>query len=145
MRSGLFDRQTARSVMGPAWPDLSPERRREVTAIMTANIQGLSRASWSGIYRAITQRIDFMAAVEQTPVRGLYLYGEASKYRAVAEMNAEHFLRLAPGIEVMAVAGGIHDLHLQHPRTVSRLVLRFLAPEIGPVLAQERALTPIGE
>ena len=137
MHSGLFDRQTARSVMGPAWHDLSALERDEVTAVMASNIQGVSRASWAGIYRAITAPIDFRAALEAAPVRGLYLYGEASRYRAMAEMNADWLLHHMPGIEVIRVPGGIHDLHLQYPHDVSRLIVRVLAAQpIGPALAR---------
>jgi pimeloyl-ACP methyl ester carboxylesterase len=126
MRSGLFDRQTARSLMGPAWAGLSPARRDEITAVIRANIGGISRASWAGIYRAITGRIDFTAALQDSGLPVLYVYGEASRYRAVAEMNAERLGRLGLQSRVVAVAGGVHDLHLQDPAAVTGLILRFL-------------------
>jgi len=127
MQSGLFDVTTARSIMGPAWDGLSPAERQEIVAVFSANIHTVSRASWMGIYRAITNRIDFMDALDQSRVPMLYLYGEDSKYRAVSEMNAKHFERHNPSIEVIAFRGGIHDLQLQYPGEVSRIVQRFLS------------------
>jgi pimeloyl-ACP methyl ester carboxylesterase len=85
----------------------------------------VSRASWMGIYRAITTRIDFVEALQRTRVPVLYLYGEESRYRAVAEVNARRFSERHPNIEVVAFRHGIHDLHLQYPGDVSRLVLGF--------------------
>lgn len=132
MKSGLFDGITARSVMGTAWEELTPEEKKDVTGIFAANIMTASRSSWIKIYRAITSRIDFIHTVEQTRVPVLYLYGEDSKYRAVAEMNAKRFEEHNPNIEVISFQGGIHDLHLQYPRDVSRIISRFLggAPEV---------------
>jgi len=125
MKSGLFDAVAARSVMGTAWADLTPDARREVTGVVSANVKTVSRASWMGIYRAITTRIDFVEALQRTRVPVLYLYGEESKYRAVAEVNARRFSERHPNIEVVAFRHGIHDLHLQYPGDVSRLVLGF--------------------
>jgi pimeloyl-ACP methyl ester carboxylesterase len=125
MKSGLFDAITARSVMGSAWADLTPEARRDVIKVFSANIMTVSRASWMGIYRAITTRIDFVEALQRTRVPVLYLYGEESRYRAVAEANARQFWESHPNIGVVAFRNGIHDLHLQYPDELSRLVLRF--------------------
>lgn len=133
MKSGLFDGITARSVMGAAWETLSPEERKEITGMFSANLMTASRASWMSIYRAITSRIDFIRPVEQTRVPVLYLYGEESKYRAVAEMNARRFEQHNPNIEVIAFRGGIHDLHLQYPREVARMILRFMGTEPGVI------------
>lgn len=127
MQSGLFDGATARSVMGPAWDGLSPEEKREIVSVVSANIRTSTRASWVGIYRAITRRIDFMNALDGLRVRVLYLYGTNSKYRAVAEMNVRRFERHAARIDVVAFPGGIHDLHLQYPDAVAGMVLHFLA------------------
>jgi len=127
MQSGLFDGATARSVMGPAWEGLSRDEKQEIVTIVSANIKTSTRSSWTGIYRAITRRIDFMDALESSPVRVLYLYGSDSKYRAVAEMNVARFERHGENIEVVPFPGGIHDLHLQYPDAVAGMVLQFLA------------------
>jgi pimeloyl-ACP methyl ester carboxylesterase len=129
MKSGLFDRITARSVMGEAWGKLTSEEQDEITEIFSANIMTVSRSSWMNIYRAITNRIDFIDSLERMRVPVLYLYGEDSKYRAVAEMNARRFEEHNPNIEVISFQGGIHDLHLQYPHEVSSVVLKFLEPQ----------------
>ena len=127
MQSGLFDETAARSVMGPAWQALSREEKREIVAVVSANIRTSTRSSWTGIYRAITRRIDFTDALDGLRTRVLYLYGTESKYRAVAEMNVGRFKRSNANIEVVSFPGGIHDLHLQYPDAVAGMVLQFLA------------------
>lgn len=126
MKSGLFDRATARSVMGSAWDGLTAEEQQEITGMFSANLTTVSRASWRGIYGVITRRIDFIASLEHTRVPLLYFYGEKSKYRAVAEMNAQRFERQNPDMEIIVFREGIHDLHLQYPEAVARILVRFL-------------------
>lgn len=130
MQSGLFDEIAAQSIMGQAWNSLGGEEQREIVGIVRANIQTLSKTSWTGIYRAITERIDFMDALAHSQARILYLYGADSKYRAVAEMNVTRFQTHRPAVEVVRFEGGVHDLHLQYPDIVAGLVLRF--SEMGP-------------
>jgi pimeloyl-ACP methyl ester carboxylesterase len=124
MQSGLFDAIAARSIMGPAWHDLGGDARREIVGIVGANLRNLSRASWRGIYRAITERIDFIDALTGSQARILYLYGANSRYRAVAEMNAARLATHRPPVEVLRFEQGIHDLHLQYPDAIAGLVLR---------------------
>lgn len=131
MKTGLFDGVTARSLMGASWDKLTPEDKKEITGIVSANIQTGSRSSWIGIYRAITDRIDFLEALERTRVPILYVYGEDSKYRAVVDMNVKGFEAVNPAIEIRGVAHGSHELHLQYPRDVSGMILRFLGTEPG--------------
>lgn len=135
MKSGLFDRITAHSVMGSAWESFTPEERQEVTEVFSANLGTVTRSSWMGIYRAITNRIDFIEALEGTAVPVLYLYGEASQYRAVAEVNARRFEERHRNIEVVAFRNGVHDLQLQYPDDVSRIVLEFFGAETRPQIA----------
>ena len=129
MKSGLFDGITARSVMGAAWEKLTAEERKEVTMIFSANIKTVSRSSWMGIYRAITDRIDFVQTLEYTRVPILYLYGEETRYRAVVDMNVRCFKALNPGITILSFKDGIHELHLQYPQEVARQILRFVGAE----------------
>ena len=142
MQSGLFDETTARSVMGPAWEGLSPEEKREIVAVVSANIRTSTRSSWIGIYRAITRRIDFMDALDGLRTRVLYLYGTDSKYRAVADMNVRQLERYGAEIEVVAIPGGIHDLHLQHPDAVTGMVLRFRGTTPAPDIVAGAAASP---
>lgn len=140
MKSGLFDRTTARSMMGAAWENLSPAEQEEITGIISANIKTSSRTSWDSIYRVITDHIDFIQALEHTRVPILYLYGEESKYRAVVEMNLRTFRALHAHIEIVPFKRGTHELHLQYPQDVARIILRFLGPEEGGgVVAAGRA------
>jgi pimeloyl-ACP methyl ester carboxylesterase len=131
MKSGLFDRATARSLMGAAWEKLTSEERKEITGIVSANIQTASRSSWIGIYRAITGRIDFVQALEHTRVPILYLYGEDSRYRAVVDLNVRSFEAVNRAIEIRSIKDGTHELHLQYPQDVGRIVRRFLETEPG--------------
>ena len=131
MKSGLFDGITARSMMGPAWEKLTPEEREEIIGVVSANIKTSSRSSWNSIYHAITTRIDFIQALAYTRVPILYLYGEDSKYRAVADMNIRSFETFNLPVEVVGVKGGTHELHLQYPHEVARMILQFLGRDSG--------------
>jgi pimeloyl-ACP methyl ester carboxylesterase len=131
MKSGLFDGTTARSVMGAAWEGLTPAEQEEIIGIFSANIRTASRPSWIRIYRAITDRIDFIQALDHTSLPVLYLYGEDSRYRAVAEMNVRSFEEHNPNIEVIGFRSGIHDLHLQYPHDVTGIILQFLGTGRG--------------
>ncbi len=142
MQSGLFDRVTARSVMGAAWEGLSRDEQGEIVGIVAANIRTTTKSSWNGIYRAITNGIDFTDALARAPVRALYLYGEDSKYRAVAELNAQRFAESNPTIQVASLQGGIHDLHLQVPHAVTAIILQFLEAEAVPSVVPEPTAAP---
>ncbi len=131
MQSGLFDATTARSIMGEAWDGLTSEERQEIIQIVQANIRTSTKASWLGIYHAITSRIDLTGVLERTPLQALYLYGERSKYRMVSEVNVRWFEQHMPQVEIVPFEGGIHDLHLQFPQAVAAAVLGFLRSEPG--------------
>ena len=131
MKSGLFDRTTGRSMMGAAWETLTPEERKVITGIVSANLKTASRSSWMSIYRVITDRIDFIQALEHTQVPILYVYGEDSRYRAVVDMNVRNFEAHIPSIEIIAFKSGTHELHLQYPHDVARIILRFLGKGPG--------------
>jgi len=145
MQSGLFDEISARSIMGQAWNGLDSGEQREIVGIVRANIQTLSKTSWTGIYRAITERIDFMDALADSQTRILYLYGADSKYRAVAEMNVTRFEMHRPAVEVVRLEGGIHDLHLQYPDMVAGLVLRVSGMAPGGDLVARDVSAPTDE
>jgi pimeloyl-ACP methyl ester carboxylesterase len=131
MQSGLFDETTAQSIMGAAWDGLTSEERQEIIEVVRANIRTATKSSWLGIYHAITGRIDLTSALERTPVRALYLYGESSKYRMVSEVNVRWFAQHMPQVEIVPFRGGIHDLHLQFPHAVAAAILGFLGSEPG--------------
>ncbi len=130
IQSGLFDEIAARSIMGRAWNTLGQDEQRDIIGIVRANIRTLSRGSWTGIYRVITSRIDFMDTLASSQARILYVYGAESKYRAVAEMNVVRFATHGLAADVVRVEEGIHDIHLQYPDVVVGLILR--ASEAGP-------------
>jgi hypothetical protein len=56
----------------------------------------------------------------------LYLYGEESKYRAVAAANAQFLRTHVPHSTVIGLPCGVHDLQLQQPAEIATLVLGFL-------------------
>jgi pimeloyl-ACP methyl ester carboxylesterase len=116
-------------MMGAAWEKLTPEERTEIAGVVSANIKTASRFSWNSIYRAITDRIDFIQVLAETRVPILYLYGEDSRYRAVVDMNVRSFESFNQTVEVVAFKGGIHELHLQYPHEVAGMILQFLGGE----------------
>ena len=130
----------------PQADGLTAEEQQEITGMFSANLTTISRASWRGIYGVITRRIDFIGSLEHTRVPLLYLYGEKSKYRAVAEMNVQRFERQNPDMEIIAFPEGIHDLHLQYPETVARILGRFQEATTNvDAVADELAARETGE
>lgn len=126
IRSGLFDKATAKSVMGRAWQMMSDEERREIVEIISQNNKTASRVSWYRISRTFHNSKDFVEKIKtiQSPI--LYLYGGISEFRPMAEMNIEFFKTYLPKVEIVIFKDGIHDLELQKPREVANLILEFL-------------------
>ncbi|MCJ7662616.1 MAG: alpha/beta hydrolase [Desulfobacterales bacterium] len=126
IRSGLFDTMTAKAVMGKAWEHMSRKDRQEVIDIFTQNNKTASRIAWYRISQTFENSKDFVEEIKilKTPV--LYLYGENSEWRAMAEMNVRFFRTYLPAVEIVGFKGGIHDLELQKPREVAHLIIKFL-------------------
>lgn len=124
MRTNLFRRTVAKSVMGNAWESMSPGDREEVAGILSANVKTASRVSWHRIDRIIRGTIDFTEAAGKCRVPVLYLYGGASKYRGMAERNARFLRENLPSAEVARIEDGIHDLQMQHPGQVAKIIAR---------------------
>lgn len=126
IRSGLVDRFVAKSVMGKAWENLNEIERQEVIEIVSQSNGTASRTSWFHISRTLKTSRDFSeeAKVTSTPI--LYLYGENSDYHDMARANANFLKTHLPDVEIISFQDGIHDLQLQKPEEVARLILEFL-------------------
>jgi pimeloyl-ACP methyl ester carboxylesterase len=125
IRSGLFDSMTAQSVMGGAWEGMDEGEKKEIVEIVSENNKTASRISWYRISRTFENSKDFVEEVKGIQVPVLYLYGKRSEFRSMAEMNVQFFKTYLPEIEMVDFEDGVHDLELQKPREVSRLVLDF--------------------
>jgi pimeloyl-ACP methyl ester carboxylesterase len=126
IRSGLFDSMTAQSVMGGAWEGMNEDEKREIVEIVSQNNKTASRISWYRISRTFENSKDFVEEVKGIQVPVLYLYGKRSEFRSMAEMNVQFFKTYLPEIEMVDFEDGVHDLELQKPGEVARLVLDFL-------------------
>ena len=126
IRSGLFDQMTAMSVMGKAWESLAENEKEEIVQIISQNNKTASRISWYRISRTFENSKDFVEEVKGIQVPVLYLYGKRSEFRSMAELNVQFFKTYLPGIEMVDFEDGVHDLELQKPEEVARLVLKFL-------------------
>lgn len=126
LKTGLFDEAAAKVIMGSAWDRLGPADRKEIVDIVSANIRTASRTSWYRIHRTIAARTDFTGSAKDSGVSVLYLYGEESKYRAVAAANAQFLRTHVPHSTVIGLPCGVHDLQLQQPAEIATLVLGFL-------------------
>jgi len=145
IRSGLFDTMTAKAVMGKAWEDMNRKDRQEVIDIFTDNNKTASRTAWYLISQTFENSKDFVEEIKvlKTPV--LYLYGENSEWRAMAEMSARFFRTYLPAVEIVSFEDGIHDLELQKPCEVAHLIIKFLGSNGSEVVAsrhQDAAKTP---
>ena len=126
IRSGLMDRFVAKSVMGKAWDDLNELERKEVIEIVSQNNRTASRISWFQISRTLKNSKDFSEEAKTISIPILYLYGEKSDYHDMAKASANFMKTHLPDVEIISFQDGIHDLQLQKPEEVARLILEFL-------------------
>ena len=125
-RSGLIDKMIAKGVMGKAWRPLSVDERKEIIEIISQSNKTASRVSWYRISRTFVTSQDFAEEAKKIPVPILYLYGENSDYRDMAEANARFLKTHLWNVEVVSFKDGIHNLELQKPEEVANLILEFL-------------------
>jgi pimeloyl-ACP methyl ester carboxylesterase len=138
IRSGLTDRFVAKSVMGKAWDNLNESEREEVLEIVSQNNGTAARISWFHISRTLRTSKDFSEEAKTISTPILYLYGENSDYHDMAKANANFLKTHLPNVEVVSFQDGIHDLQLQKPEEVARLILEFLTRARTP---QESEIT----
>ncbi len=129
IRAGIGDRLVAKSVMGKAWEQLSEAEKKEVVEIMAQNNKTASRVSWHLISRTLETSRDFTDQAKTIRIPVLYLYGKNSYYHGMAETNAEFLKAHLQNVEIVQFNDGIHDLELQKPKEVTRLILKFLAKD----------------
>jgi len=131
---GWFDRICSSAIMGHAWERLAPVEQDEIVAIQSSYFDSATRWSTYAIYRSITSEIDFTSELDKVRAPILFLYGGSSKYRAVAEANVA-LLRSRPlDVETVEIEDGIHDLQLQYPDLVVRLLIQHL--DARPAIAR---------
>ena len=125
-RSGLLDKMIAKGLMGKAWRPLSDQEREEILEIISQTNKTASRIPWYQISRTLVTSKDFAEEAKTIRIPILYLYGENSGYRGMAEANAEFLKTHLAQAEVFLVKDGIHNLELQKPEEVARIILDFL-------------------
>jgi pimeloyl-ACP methyl ester carboxylesterase len=125
-RSGLLDKMIAKGMMGKAWHSLSDQERKEIVEIISQTNKTASRVSWYHISRTLVTSKDFADEAKTIQVPILYLYGENSGYREMAETNAEFLKTHLLNVEVVSFKNGVHNLELQKPEEVGNLILEFL-------------------
>jgi hypothetical protein len=128
----MFRESIAKSVMADAWETMTPEERDQVMAIQASYVKTTARHSMYEVYRAITGYIDFTAEMAHETAPILYLYGESSRYRDVAEANIAFFRERRCNVETLLLKNGIHDLQLQFPRAVAEIILDDAARAASP-------------
>jgi pimeloyl-ACP methyl ester carboxylesterase len=146
LRCGILDRACSRTIMGSAWEHLDPQAQDQIVRIESSYLRTAASRSMYGVWRSITGDIDLRESMAHVKVPVLYLCGEASKYRAVAEANISFFREHAPTVEVVRMKDGVHDLELQFPHTVARILrdygsddssLRVAALGADPLVASD--------
>jgi pimeloyl-ACP methyl ester carboxylesterase len=116
--------------MGKSWEDLNEMERKEVTEIVSQNNRTASRTSWFHISRTLRTSRDFSEEAKTISTPILYLYGENSDYHDMARANANFLKTHLNNVEIISFQDGIHDLQLQKPEEVARLILEFLAKSV---------------
>jgi pimeloyl-ACP methyl ester carboxylesterase len=120
---GFFRESIAKSIMADAWEQLTEEERDQIVAIQASYLKTAVRSAMYDVYCAITGYIDFTAEMGRETAPILYLYGESSRYRDVAEANIAFFRERRCNVETLLLKNGIHDLQLQYPRAVAEIIL----------------------
>jgi len=139
IRSGLADKFIVKSVMGKAWGQMSGTEKREINEIVSRNNRTASRISWYHISRTLKTSKDFTEEAKTVTIPILYLYGANSDYHDMAKGNADFLKTHLPDVEIISFQDGIHDLQLQKPEEVARLILEFLAK---PRINEQNAFNP---
>lgn len=124
-RSGMLDKMIAKGLMGKAWRPLGDQEREEIVEIISQTNKTASRIPWYRISRTLVTSKDFAEEAKTIRIPILYLYGEHSGYRGMAEANADFLRTHLPQAEVFCFKDGIHNLELQKPEEVARIILEF--------------------
>ena len=125
-RSGLLDKMIAKGLMGKAWRPMGDHEREEIVEIISQTNKTASRIPWYRISRTLVTSKDFAEEAKTIRIPILYLYGENSGYRGMAEANAGFLKTHLPYVEVFCFKNGIHNLELQKPEEVANYILGFL-------------------
>lgn len=112
--------------MGEAWQIISLQERQETIEIISEENK---TASWIVRYHLsrtveTSKELGEEAKVIQAPV--LYLSGEHSIFREMAQANAEFLKARLPNIRIECIKHGIHDLQLHRPKELGSLILESL-------------------
>jgi pimeloyl-ACP methyl ester carboxylesterase len=94
-----------------------------------------SRIPWYRISRTLVTSRDFAEEVKTIRIHILYLYGENSGYRRMAEANADFLKTHLPQAEVFCLKDGVHNLELQKPEEVAKIILQFFDQNTSDTLA----------
>ena len=124
-RSGLLDKMIAKGLMGKDWRPLGDHERKEIVEIISQTNKTASRIPWYRISRTLVTSKDFAEEAKTIRIPILYLYGENSGYRGMAEANADFLRTHLPQAEVFCFKDGIHNLELQKPEEVAKIILEF--------------------
>ena len=134
-RSGLLDKMIAKGLMGKAWRPMGDHERKEIVEIISQTNKTASRIPWYRISRTLVTSKDFAEEAKTIRIPILYLYGEKSGYRGMAEANAGFLKTYLPYVEVFCLENGIHNLELQKPEEVARIILEFFEQNPSDALA----------
>jgi pimeloyl-ACP methyl ester carboxylesterase len=134
-RSGLLDKMIAKGLMGKAWRPMENREREEIVEIISQANKTASRVPWYRISRTLVTSKDFAEEAKAIRIPILYLYGENSGYRGMAEANAEFLKTYLPYVEVYCLKNGIHNLELQKPGKVAKIILEFFGQNSPDALA----------
>jgi pimeloyl-ACP methyl ester carboxylesterase len=132
----------AKGLMGKAWRPMGDHEREEIVEIISQTNKTASRIPWYRISRTLVTSKDFAEEAKTIRIPILYLYGENSGYRGMAEANADFLRTNLPQAEVFCLKDGIHNLELQKPEEVTRIILEFLGQNQTNSSAANTLLSP---
>ena len=126
-KTGALNRVLLRLVTGAWYPRMTDDDRREVLEQLSYNARSASRIPWYLVSIARMTSRDFQQEAKTMQAPLLYLYGTQSVFaEALLEPNIRFFEAHLPQAQIVGLEGGIHDLAVQMPDEVARLILDFL-------------------
>ena len=127
IRSGAVNPMILRRITGEWYPKLTTDQKLRFLEDITCAARSASRIAWYWIGRSPQNVIPFEEEAKRIQSPILYLAGEKSVYRAMAEENIRFLRENHPQAKIVEFSDGIHDLALQKPREVAQEILEFFA------------------
>lgn len=133
IQTGLLDGLRAAIVERQERVPFSPEGQSDIAEMIRSSSRSATRHGWYGIANARTtssirdRREAHIRRQLSIPV--LQLVGTASIFKEAIQPTLQELSQF-PMAKIVTIENGAHDMQIQHPEIVARLVREFLSPAL---------------